>query len=119
MEFAKIDAEPSHEVEGPEITVVHVTQKEELRTWMDQQIESLGCGAENLKIMHESYHSNEKLLEQLKKRYDEETEQLTQHLKKDNPKNDENMIKKQAQKQALDEVKKSLIQLLDAAIARM
>ena len=55
----------------------------------------------------ESYHSNDKLLEQLKKRYDEETEQLTQHLKKENPKKDESMIKEQAQNQALAEIKMS------------
>ena len=55
MEFAKVDCRPSHEVEGPDITLVHVTEEthmEELRTWMDHQIDSLDCGTENLKVIY-------------------------------------------------------------------
>ena len=54
LEYLSIEAKPSHDIQGPEVTVIHITEDTNhpaFKTWLLFQMEELGCDHSNARVI--------------------------------------------------------------------
>ena len=54
LEYLSIEAKPSHDIQGPEVTVIHITEDTNhpaFKTWLLHQMEELGCDHSNARVI--------------------------------------------------------------------